>query len=169
MLLSIKKNKYVELAYRVIDKKSDEVLVAVEFPIGYVHGANDTLLSSVTDKLEGKCAGDIIEVPFNGDQVYGPRDETLVFTDRLENVPEEYRKIGTSILADSENGDTKTFIVTRIDETSLTVDANHPLCGRDVIFKLEILSVRDATEEEIEIGGPTGEKPDIEKSLLLPL
>ena len=76
------------------------------------------------------------------------------------------RKMNLSL---SENGDTKTFIVTRIDDTSLTVDANHPLCGRDVIFKLEILSVRDATKEEIEIGGPTGEKPDIEKSLLLPL
>ena len=169
MTLPIQKNMYVELAYRVIDKKTEEVLVAVEFPIGYVHGANDTLVSSVTDELEGKCAGDVIEVPFNGDQVYGPRDESLVFTDFLENVPEEYQKIGTSIMADNENGDTRNFIVTRIDDTTLTVDANHPLCGREVIFKLEILNVRKATHEEIEVGGPIGETPDIEKSLLLPI
>jgi FKBP-type peptidyl-prolyl cis-trans isomerase SlyD len=169
MRISIQKDKYVELAYRVIDKKSDEVLVAVEFPIGYLHGANDTLISSVTDQLEGRYAGDIIDVPFNGDQVYGPRDETLVFTDLIENVPEEYRKIGTAITADNEKGDARSFIVTRIDDTTLTVDANHPLCGREVVFKLEILNVREATEEEIEAGGPIGEMPDIEKSLLLPI
>ena len=169
MIISIQKDKYVELAYRVIDKKSEEVIVAVEFPIGYVHGANDTLISSVTDELEGRYAGDIIEVPFNGDQVYGPRDETLVFTDLIKNVPEEYRKIGTAIMADNEKGETRSFVVTRIDETTLTVDANHPLCGREVIFKLEILNVREATVEEIEAGGPIGETPNIEKSLLLPI
>ena len=169
MKISINKDKYVELAYRVIDKKSDEVLVAVEFPIGYVHGANDTLISSVTDQLEGRYAGDIIDVPFNGDQVYGARDETLVFTDLLENVPEEYRKIGTAITADNEKGDARSFIVTRIDDTTLTVDANHPLCGREVVFKLEILNVREATEEEIEAGGPVEQGPDIPEALTVPL
>ena len=39
----------------------------------------------------------------------------------------------------------------------------------EVVFKLEILNVRKATEEEIEAGGPIGETPDIEKSLLLPI
>jgi FKBP-type peptidyl-prolyl cis-trans isomerase SlyD len=92
-----------------------------------------------------------------------------VFTDLIENVPEEYRKIGTSITADNEKGDARSFIVTRIDDSTLTVDANHPLCGREVIFKLEILNVREATDEEIEAGGPIGETPDIEKSLLLPI
>ena len=92
-----------------------------------------------------------------------------MFTDFLKNVPEEYQKIGTTIMADNENGDTRNFIVTRIDDTTLTVDANHPLCGREVIFKLEILNVRKATHEEIEVGGPIGETPDIEKSLLLPI
>lgn len=163
----IQDNKYVELAYRVIDQKSDEVLVAVEYPIGYVHGANGTLLPAVTEQLEGKSAGDTIEVSFNGNQIYGPRDEKLVFTDHIDNVPEEYRKIGTTIVAENEKGDARNFIVTRIDDTTLTIDANHPLCGREVIFKLEILNVRDATEEEIKAGGPVGAEPDVDKSLMM--
>ncbi len=165
----IQENKFVELAYRVIDQKSDEVLVAVEYPIGYVHGANDTLMPAVTEQLEGKSAGDFIEVPFNGNQIYGPRDETLVFTDQIDNVPEEYRIIGTTITAENEKGDTRSFIVTRIDETTLTIDGNNPLCGREVVFKLEVLNVRDATEEEIEAGGPIGAAPDVDKSLMLPI
>ena len=165
----IQENKYVELAYRVIDQKSGEVLVAVEYPIGYVHGANDTLMSTVTEELEGRSAGENIEVSFNGNQIYGPRDEKLVFTDHIDNVPEEYRKIGTTIMAENEKGDARSFIVTRIDDTTLTIDANHPLCGREVVFKLEVLKVRDATEEEIEAGGPIGATPDIDKSLMVPI
>lgn len=165
----IQENKFVELAYRVIDQKSDEVLVAVEYPIGYVHGVNDTLLPAVTEQLEGKAAGDNVEVSFNGNQIFGPRDEKLVFTDHIDNVPMEYRKIGMTITAENENGDVRNFIVTRIDDKTLTIDGNHPLCGREVIFRLEVLNVRDATDEEIEAGGPIGATPDIDKSLMMPI
>ena len=66
-----------------------------------------------------------------------------------------------SILMENEQGQTKSFLVTRVDEKSVTIDGNNPLCGREVIFKLEILTVRDATEEEIEAGGPVDAEPDI--------
>ena len=82
-------------------------------------------------------------------------------TDRIENVPEEYRVVGTSILMESNQGKNKTFIVTRVDDKSVTIDGNNPLCGREVVFKLTIVTVRDATEEELEVGGPVGAEPDI--------
>ncbi|MCB1773307.1 MAG: peptidylprolyl isomerase [Gammaproteobacteria bacterium] len=162
----ITENKLVELSYKVIDEKSGEVLTAVEYPIGYVHGTNSVLSAQVTVELEGKSAGDIIEVPIEGDTLYGPRDESLVFTDYIENVPEEYREIGTTIVMENDKGETKSFIVTRIDEKTLTVDGNNPLCGRSVIFRLEVLSVRDATEEEIEVGGSVVAGPDIGQAML---
>ena len=153
--------KLVELTYKVIDVKTGSVLTEVEFPIGYVHGVNEILAPAVTAEIEGKLSGDVIEVPIDCNEVFGPRDESLVFTDRVENVPEQYREVGTSILMESEQGSTKTFIVTRVDDQSVTIDGNNPLCGREVVFKLQILTVRDATEEEIAIGGPLGTEPDI--------
>ena len=166
---TIQYNKYVELTYRVVDQKSGEILVAVEYPIGYVHGANDILAPAVRKELDGKSAGDVIEVPIDCDQIYGPRDDSLVFTDRIENVPEEYREVGTTLHTENEKGETQSFIVTRIDDETLTVDGNNPLCGRQVLFNLEILGVRDATEEEIEAGGPIEEGPDIPEALTVPL
>jgi len=62
---------------------------------------------------------------------------------------------------ENDKGDSKTFLVTRVDDTSVTIDGNNPLCGREVVFKLNILTVRDATEEEIEMGGPVAAEPDI--------
>ncbi len=166
---TIQDDKYVELTYRVVDQKSGEILVAVEYPIGYVHGANDILAPAVRKDLDGKSAGDVIEVPIDCDQIYGPRDDSLVFTDRIENVPEEYREVGTTLHTENEKGETQSFIVTRIDDETLTVDGNNPLCGRQVLFNLEILGVRDATEEEIEAGGPIEEGPDIPEALTVPL
>lgn len=153
--------KLVELTYKVIDAKSKSVLTEVEYPIGYVHGVNEILAPQVTAELEGKLPGDVIEVPIDCNKLFGPRDESLVVTDHIENVPAEYREVGTSILMENEQGKTRTFLVTRVDKNSVTIDGNNPLCGREVIFKLSILTVREASEEELAHGGPVNE-PNIQ-------
>jgi FKBP-type peptidyl-prolyl cis-trans isomerase SlyD len=166
MKQTITEGKFVELTYQVTDRKSGQVLTCVEFPLGYIHGHNEILAPSVHKELEGKAAGDVIEVPIDGSRVFGPRDESLVFTDRIENVPEEYREVGTSILMENEKGRPRTFLVTRMDGETLTVDGNNPLCGREIVFRLEVLKVRDATDEEMKAGGAVGAAPEVDPSLL---
>jgi FKBP-type peptidyl-prolyl cis-trans isomerase SlyD len=161
--------KYVEVTYKVIDQISGAVLTQVEFPLGYVHGTNEILAPAVMAELEGKKAGEVIEVPIDCNQIYGPRDESLVITSRIQDVPEEYREVGMSILMESDTGQTKTFLVTRVDAKSVTIDGNNPLCGREVIFRLDILLVRDATEEEIQYGGKVEEGPDVEGATQVPI
>ena len=154
--------KYVELKYRVIDVKTDSVLTEVEFPLGYVHGVNEVLAPAVMRELEGKTAGDTIEVPIDCNELYGPRDESLVIIENIHNVPEEYREVGTAILMENDKGQTRSFLVTKIGGDLITIDGNNPLCGREVIFKLEIVTVRDATEEEMEYGGKPDDGPDLQ-------
>ena len=158
---TIADGKYVELTYKVIDQKSGAVLTMVEYPLGYVHGTNEVLAPAVMAELEGKAAGEVIEVPIDCSKLYGPRDESLVITQRIQDVPEEYHSVGMSILMENEQGQARTFLVTRVDERTVTIDGNNPLCGREVIFRLEILAVRDATEEEIAHGGPIPAAPDL--------
>ena len=158
----IEANNYVELTYKVIDQNSGQVLTSVEFPLGYVHGVNQVLSPQVSAELEGRSTGETIEVPVDCNEIFGPRDESLVITDYIENVPKEYHEVGTAILMENDNGDTKTFLVTRVDANTVTIDGNNPLCGREVIFKLEILLVRAASDEEIAAGGKVEAGPDIE-------
>ena len=165
----IRDGKFVELTYKVTDRKSGHVLTAVEFPLGYVHGHNEILAPSVHKELEGRAAGDIIEVPIDGNQIFGARDESLVFTDDIDNVPEDYRRVGTSILMENDKGQTRSFLVTHLDDETLTVDGNNPLCGREVVFTLEVLAVRDATDEEMKAGGAIGTRPDVDPSLMRPV
>lgn len=162
----IQDHKFVELTYKVIDQKTGEVLTAVEFPLGYVHGVSTGLSPQVSSELVGRTVGDVIEVPIDCNTLYGPRDESLVITDYIENVPEEYREVGMTIVMENEKGETKNFIVTRIDDKTLTIDGNNPLCGRSVIFRLEVLSVRDATDDEIEAGGIVADGPDVDQRMI---
>lgn len=161
MTETIQQNKYVELKYKVVDAKTGHVLTAVDFPLGYVHGVNDVLSSQVMAELVGKAVGETISVELDCNKLFGPRDESLVVTDYIENVPEEYRELGTTILMENQQGESKTFLVTRIDEKTLTIDGNHPLCGRQVMFELEILTVRDATDAEIAAGGKVETPPKL--------
>jgi FKBP-type peptidyl-prolyl cis-trans isomerase SlyD len=166
---AIQDGKFVELTYKVTDRKSGHVLTGVEFPLGYVHGHNEILAPSVLRELAGRCAGDVVEVPIDGNRIFGPRDESLVFTDHLENVPAEYRQVGVSILMENDRGKTCSFIVTRIDDETLTVDGNNPLCGREVVFRLEVLTVRDATDAEMKAGGAIATGPNVDPSTMRPV
>ena len=158
----IEEGKYVELTYKVIDQSSGGVLTMIEYPLGYVHGTNEILAPAVMAELEGKSTDEVIEVPIDCNELYGPRDESLVITSRRQDVPDEYQEVGMAILMENDQGQSKSFLVTHVDAKSVTIDGNNPLCGREVIFRLEILLVRDASDEEIEYGGKIEEGPDLD-------
>ncbi|WP_428088178.1 FKBP-type peptidyl-prolyl cis-trans isomerase [Candidatus Thioglobus sp.] len=164
----IQESKYVELIYKVVDQKTGDVFSNIEYPVGYVHGANDVLGKEVLAELEGRQAGDIIEIKVDVNKLYGPRDETLVFIDKIENVPEAYRVIGTKVVMENKAGQPKDFLVTKVDDETVTIDGNNPLCGRNVNFLLEVTLVRDATIEEMEAGGTTDSEPSLEEILSQP-
>ena len=80
---------------------------------------------------------------------FGARDPALTFTDDIENVPPEFRRLGAEVEMQNESGETKTFYVTKIEDGRLTVDGNHPLAGKTLKVQVKILEVRDATIEDM--------------------
>jgi len=53
------------------NQKSGQVLTSVEFPLAYVHGVNAVLSPQVSAELEGRSAGEAIEVPLNCNKIFG--------------------------------------------------------------------------------------------------
>jgi FKBP-type peptidyl-prolyl cis-trans isomerase SlyD len=153
MIETISINKFVELTYRIIDQSNGEVIEQVEEPLGYVQGDNSLLFNQVTKELEGKCVGDEVEILLKAEDAFGKKADELIFTDDINNVPVEYRFIGASVTMQNDKGGTKDFIVSSIEDGKLTIDGNHPLAGKDIIFYVEILSIREATADEIIEGG----------------
>ena len=132
---------------RIVDKRFEKGVTADAVAwIGVVLLVPILIFGAGAVEAVAGTTRDVIEVAIDGNQIFGPRDESLVFSDHIENVPEEYRQVGTSILMENDKGQTRSFIVTWMDDEKLTVDGNNPLCGREVVFTLEILTVRDATD-----------------------
>ena len=146
---TISTNKFVELTYRIVDKSNGEVIEQVEDPLGYVQGDNTLLFNQVTKELEGRSVGDEVEILLKAEEAFGPKIQELIFTDDINNVPLEYRYIGATVTMQNDKGGT----VSNIEDGKLTIDGNHPLAGKDIIFYVEVLSIRDATADEIIEGG----------------
>jgi FKBP-type peptidyl-prolyl cis-trans isomerase SlyD len=157
---AITDGKYVELTYLVRDSKTGAVLTEVSRPLNYVHGLNEILAPTITRELEGKTQGERVDLLVDCNELYGPRDESLVVTEKVAVVPREYRQVGTRILMENNLGQMKSFLVTKIEGDKITFDGNNPLCGKEVIYQVKVLMVRDATAEEKGYGGDIRPNPE---------
>lgn len=151
---TVAKHKAVYLTYSILINASGDVFEQSDVPVGYVHGADSDLFEKVEAALEGKTIGDRVEVSLSADEGFGPHRPELTFTDDLDNVPPQFRHIGAEVEFESESGQPMQFRVTRIEDGKLTIDANHPLAGKDITFIVNVAGVRDATPEEIQSGMP---------------
>jgi FKBP-type peptidyl-prolyl cis-trans isomerase SlyD len=143
----VNRNKVVSFVYSIVDE-SGELLEQSDLPISYVHGGKHDLFEKVEQALDGALVGDTVEVQLTAEQGFGAHDPELTYTDSIENVPEEFRRVGAEVEMMNDQGDSKKFTVTRIEDGKLTVDGNHPMAGKTVIFHIKVMDVRDATTAE---------------------
>jgi FKBP-type peptidyl-prolyl cis-trans isomerase SlyD len=145
------RNKVVSFTYSIQDETGD-VLEQSDFPISYVHGGRHDMFEKVEAAMEGCVVGDIVEVSLTPEEGFGPHDESLTYTDDIENVPPEFRRVGAEVEMMNDQGDARKFIVTRIENGKLTVDGNHPMAGKVITFNIKVVDIRDANAEEIRNG-----------------
>lgn len=148
---AICRNKYVSLNYRITDENGD-TLESNDCPVNYVHGHDSEIIEAIEMALEGHVCGDEIEVSLTPEQGFGPYLPELCYTEELANVPEEFRKPGAEVEFENDQGETRIFRVTRIEQDTLTIDGNHPFAGKTITYHIRITAVRDATANEIANG-----------------
>jgi FKBP-type peptidyl-prolyl cis-trans isomerase SlyD len=153
-------NKVVSVTYSIIDE-SGEVLEQSDLPVDYLHGSENGLFMKVEEALEGKAAGDSVEVTLTPEEGFGQRDPTLTYSDKIENVPPEYRKLGAEAEFRNEQGGSIKMVVTHVDNGTITLDGNHPFAGKSLTFHVKIVGVRDATAEELESGVNPQQRPTL--------
>ncbi|HKJ50785.1 MAG TPA: peptidylprolyl isomerase [Gammaproteobacteria bacterium] len=158
--MTIAQHKVVTIHYKVSDSESDELIDSSENgePMTYLHGARN-IIPGLEQALEGKAEGDQLEVTIPPADAYGERSD-----DRVQQVPKEafqgMDKVepGMAVTAQTEQGQIN-LVVTEVEDDLVTVDANHPLAGKSLKFKVTVEEVRDASEEEKSHGhvhGPDG-------------
>lgn len=125
-----------------------------DVPIGYVHGGESGLLPKLEKSLEGSKVGDELEIEIFPEDGFGESNPELIYREKLENVPEEFRQIGAEPKFKNENGEVKSFTVTGIEDGKVVMDGNHPYAGKVITFRVKVTDVRDASVEEISSGRP---------------
>lgn len=150
--MKISDNKVVVLHYAVSD--SEDTLIDSSYdhnPLSVIQGSH-YLIPGLEDALVGHEAGDKFEVEVSADNAYGQREDGFVQT-----VPKEMfagiedLDVGSQLRATTDEGE-QTVIVIDVQDDAITVDGNHPLAGIDLKFDVEIIEVREATEEELAHG-----------------
>jgi len=148
----ISRNKAVQFTYTITDDQGN-VVEQVDLPVNYVHGAGTMgLIEQVERAMEGLTVGESVSVDIPPADGFGDYDPELTFTDDLANVPPQFRKIGAQVEMANSEGESKTFVVSKIEGDKLTVDGNHPLAGKVATFKVKVHEVRDASPDEIRNG-----------------
>lgn len=120
-------------------------------PLSYLHG-HKNIIPGLESALEGKAAGDSVEVRVSPEEGYGapnPALEQVVPRDRFQGV--ENLEVGMQFQASTEQGPISVRVV-KIEEDDVTVDGNHPLAGKHLNFDVTVQEVRAATEEELAHG-----------------
>lgn len=149
--MKIRPNSRVELEYSILGPDGTVFESSEELgPLVYVHGADD-LPEEVQSKLAGRSDGDEIEVAFGAGEIFGDYDiEAIVSVPRSEFPDDAELVPGDSIAIDVEDDDGSSetmearVVEARADE--VVIDANHPLAGKESIFRARVLSVRPAEE-----------------------
>jgi len=132
-----------------------------ESPLEYLHG-HDNIVAGLERALDGHAPGDSLTVTLVPEDAYGPRDEALVQTvARSAFGGVESLAPGMRFQAQGPDGPRVVTIVD-VDDSRVSVDANHPLAGQTLSYSVEILAVREATRAELAKGHPLA--PDVEAS-----
>jgi len=128
-------------------------------PLAYLHGGG-AIIPGLESALEGKTAGESIEVRVEPADGYGEKREEMIQTVPRDMMPKDVElEVGMQLQGQTTEGHAQPFVIVGLTNTDVTLDGNHPLAGVALNFAVEVVEVRKASEEELSHGhvhGPGG-------------
>lgn len=159
MTQEVSKNTVVSFNYTLKDKETDQVLDSSQMhgqPLTILAGKGE-IIPGLEERMMGMKVGETKEIEVPAAEAYGEKDESLI-----QKVPREYfndipLEKGMPLQAQTPEGQIINMVVVDFDDNEVTVDMNHPLAGKDLVFEIEVVNVREATPDEILHGHAHGE------------
>jgi FKBP-type peptidyl-prolyl cis-trans isomerase SlyD len=153
--MQITKHKVAAIHYTLTDNDGNILdSSAGREPLSYIHGIGN-LIPGMEEGLEGKTKGEKFNIKVSPEKGYGVKSNDL-----FQEVPKSAfgdQKVEVGMQFQTNRGGVVT--VTKVGLETITVDANHPLAGVELNFDVEVIEIRNATEDELAHGhvhGPGG-------------
>ncbi|MDX8402971.1 MAG: peptidylprolyl isomerase [Mariprofundaceae bacterium] len=150
--MQVATHKAVSIHYTLTNQTGDVVDSSRDGdPLAYIHGVG-ALVPGLEKEMEGKASGDNVVVTVQPEDGYGVRSPELI-----QSVPKAAFQfdgeieVGMRFEAETDHG-IELVEVVEVDDETVTIDANHPLAGETLNFDVNVVDVRDATDEELEHG-----------------
>jgi FKBP-type peptidyl-prolyl cis-trans isomerase SlyD len=146
-------SKVLAIEYSLIDANTKEEL---DSNIGMAPLEFITGMGQIIEGLEQQLVD--MEVNENADVLVKPNEGYGEYNEEaIQTLPkEQFAGIdlveGMSLYGTGENGETIQVSVKSLGEDDVTIDYNHPMAGRDLMFNVTLISSRDATDEELQTG-----------------
>ena len=157
MVNEIKDGAVVSLAY-TLRLSNGEIIDFSEAddPLEYLHGA-ENIIPGLEQQLIGLHVGDEKKVelaPADGYGVYDPEDVEVV---ERKMLPKDLElKLGMVLAITDDEGNLSEAFVREIAPNEVKLDFNHPLAGQRLFFDVQVLDIREATDDELAHGHPHG-------------
>ncbi|SEE61110.1 FKBP-type peptidyl-prolyl cis-trans isomerase [Pseudomonas coleopterorum] len=151
-------NKAVSIEYTLTNDAGEVIdSSAGGAPLVYLQGAGN-IIPGLEKALEAKQVGDDLDVAIEPEDAYGEYAAELVSTlsrSMFEGVDE--LEVGMQFHASAPDGQMQIVTIRDLDGDDVTVDGNHPLAGQRLHFKVKVVDIRDASQEEVAHGHVHGE------------
>jgi len=120
---------------------SSEGREPLEFEVG-----GGMVIPGFDDGVTGMAIGEKKTATIPADQAYGPKQEEMVMEFPKDRFPEDMvPEVGMQLNMSNGSGQNFPVVIVEIRETSVVLDANHPLAGETLIFDLELVAINGAT------------------------
>lgn len=154
--MNIEKGTVVQFHYHLREENGDEIENSRGGdPMAYLHGYNN-VIKGMEAAMAGKSEGDIFSATILPKDAYGERQP-----DAKQRIPVKHLigtkkpKVGQMVQVQTDKGP-RQVTVEKVGRFNVDVDTNHPLAGKTLVFDIEVLSVREASPEEIDHGHAHG-------------
>lgn len=113
-------------------------------PLEFVVGSGQ-IIPGLDVALPGMTVGEKKQVQIPCDQAYGPLNPEMRQAVPREGIPAEIQlEVGVQLQMQTPDGQAMPVMVVDVDEATVTLDANHPLAGKDLTFDIELMDVKAA-------------------------
>jgi FKBP-type peptidyl-prolyl cis-trans isomerase SlyD len=151
--MALTSNKVVTISYIVSDSGGKVVDQApATHPYSFLSGQNQ-ILPKLEDKIGEMVIGSKKKVSLIPEEGYGEFKEEGIQQVKRSDFPADMDlTVGKRYMADAGDGRHLPFFITAVTDDEITIDFNHPFAGKTLHFEVELLNIREATDEELQHG-----------------
>ncbi len=149
--MNITADKAITINYTLKDNDGKLIDESKDSSFIYLHGHNN-IIPGLEAELNDKVKGDTFQLVLEPKDAYGEYNEAITQTIPSTAFGDEKVEVGMQFHAEGDDGQPVMITVSEINGDDITIDGNPPLAGVTLNYDVEVIDVRDATEEELSHG-----------------